>query len=110
MSDIQKIEHLTKRCSDLLAEMKLHQRENVANKKRADTLQREKDQGVSNLSKNTTLKEKLEKLCRELQKENNKLKVRCPTPTTHRMRCTMRCRMRLPYPSHRARLILWHHL
>lgn len=75
MSDIQKIEHLTKRCSDLLAEMKLHQRENVANKKRADTLQREKDLAVSNLSKNTTLKEKLEKLCRELQKENNKLKV-----------------------------------
>lgn len=75
MSEIQKIDHLTKRCADLLAEMKLHQRENVANKKRADTLQREKDLSVSNLAKNTTLKEKLEKLCRELQKENNKLKV-----------------------------------
>lgn len=85
MNEFQKIDHLTKRCSDLLAEMKLHQRENVANKKRADTLQREKDLSVSNLSKNTTLKEKLEKLCRELQKENNKLKV---------------CHLALPAASH----------
>lgn len=30
----------------------------------------------SELSKNVTLREKLEKLCRELQRENNRLKVR----------------------------------
>lgn len=75
MSDIQKIEHLTKRCSDLLAEMKRHERDNIKNKRRADQLQKDKDQGRSELTKNTGLKEKLEKLCRELQKENNKLKV-----------------------------------
>lgn len=75
MSEIQKIDHLTKRCSDLLAEMKRHERENIKNKKRADQLQKEKDHVRSELTKQNGLKEKLEKLCRELQKENNKLKV-----------------------------------
>lgn len=76
MTEIQKIDHLHKRCSDLLADMKRHERENLKNKKRADQLQKDKDQIRSELTKNNTLKEKLEKLCRELQKENNKLKVR----------------------------------
>lgn len=88
MSDIQKIEHLTKRCSDLLAEMKRHERENIKNKRRADQLQKDKDQGRSELTKNTGLKEKLEKLCRELQKENNKLKVLIPSTTI----CAVRLR------------------
>lgn len=78
MSEIQKIDHLTKRCSDLLAEMKRHERENIKNKKRADQLQKEKDHVRSELTKQNGLKEKLEKLCRELQKENNKLKVDMP--------------------------------
>jgi len=76
MSDIQKIEHLTKRCSDLLSEMKRHERESIKNKKRGDQLQKDKDNTRNELNKTTSLKEKLEKLCRELQKENNKLKVR----------------------------------
>lgn len=75
MSEIQKIDHLTKRCSDLLADMKRHERDNIKNKKRADQLQKEKDHVRSELTKQNGLKEKLEKLCRELQKENNKLKV-----------------------------------
>ncbi len=75
MSDLQKIEHLSKRCSDLLHEMKKHERENLKNKKRGDQLQKEKDLNRTELSKTVGLKEKLEKLCRELQKENNKLKV-----------------------------------
>lgn len=75
MSEIQKIDHLTKRCSDLLAEMKRHERESIKNKKRGDQLQKEKDASRTELSKTIGLKEKLEKLCRELQKENNKLKV-----------------------------------
>lgn len=75
MNDSQKIDHITKRCSDLLAEMKRHERENIKNKKRADQLQKEKDSIRNELSKTVGLKEKLEKLCRELQKENNKLKV-----------------------------------
>ena len=75
MDNLQKIDHLTKRCSDLLAEMKRHERESIKNKKRGDQLQKEKDTSRSELSKTVVLKEKLEKLCRELQKENNKLKV-----------------------------------
>ncbi|KAK3904980.1 myosin-like coiled-coil protein-domain-containing protein, partial [Staphylotrichum tortipilum] len=74
MSDIQKIDHLTKRCSDLLSEMKRHERESIKNKKRGDQLQKDKDNSRNELNKTVSLKEKLEKLCRELQKENNKLK------------------------------------
>ncbi|KAH6626122.1 myosin-like coiled-coil protein-domain-containing protein [Chaetomium sp. MPI-SDFR-AT-0129] len=74
MSDLQKIEHLTKRCSDLLSDMKRHERESIKNKKRGDQLQKDKDNSRNELNKTVSLKEKLEKLCRELQKENNKLK------------------------------------
>ncbi|KAH8842615.1 hypothetical protein MCOR27_009330 [Pyricularia oryzae] len=74
MDNLQKIDHLTKRCSDLLADMKRHERESLKNKKRGDQLQKEKDQSRTELTKTVGLKEKLEKLCRELQKENNKLK------------------------------------
>lgn len=74
MSEIQKIDHLTKRCQDLLRDMKQHERESIKNKKRADQLQKEKDHARNELTKHTGLREKLEKLCRELQKENNKLK------------------------------------
>jgi hypothetical protein len=79
MSDIQKIEHLTKRCSDLLSEMKRHERESIKHKKRGDQLQKDKDNSRNELNKTVSLKEKLEKLCRELQKENNKLKVGAPS-------------------------------
>ena len=75
MDASQKIDHLTRRCTDLLHDMKRHERENTKNKKRADQLQKERDLSRSELSKTVSLKEKLEKLCRELQKENNKLKV-----------------------------------
>lgn len=75
MNDMDKIELLTKRSSELFANMKRLERENLKNKKRADQLQKEKDSSRSDLSKQISLKEKLEKLCRELQKENNKLKV-----------------------------------
>lgn len=74
MSDMQKIEHLSKRCSDLLSDMKRHERESQKNKKRGDQLQKDKDNTRNELNKTNSLKEKLEKLCRELQKENNKLK------------------------------------
>ncbi|EGS17306.1 uncharacterized protein CTHT_0066270 [Thermochaetoides thermophila DSM 1495] len=75
MMDMQKIEFLTKRCSDLFMEMKRHERESIKNKKRTDQLQKDKDNSRQELNKTVSLKEKLEKLCRELQKENNKLKV-----------------------------------
>lgn len=81
LDDIQKIEALQKRCADLFAEMKRLERDNLKNKKRGDQLQKEKDHSRTELSKNVTLREKLEKLCRELQRENNRLKVRNFAPT-----------------------------
>lgn len=56
--------------------MKRLERENTKSKKRADLLQKERDHGRTDLNKTNMLKEKLEKLCRELQKDNNRLKVR----------------------------------
>ena len=81
MDDMDKIDLLTKRSSELFANMKRLERENLKNKKRADQLQKEKDTSRTDLSKQIGLKEKLEKLCRELQKENNKLKVYSPRPS-----------------------------
>lgn len=75
-SEAKKLEAAQKRCGELLAEMKRVERDNIKHKKRADLLQKEKDHGRTELSKNVTLKEKLEKLCRELQRESNRLKVR----------------------------------
>jgi len=74
--DLQKIDVLHKRVSDLFTSMKRLERDNQKNKKRGDQLQKERDHARADLSKTTTLKEKLEKLCRELQRENNRLKVR----------------------------------
>ena len=56
--------------------MKRLERDYQKSKKRADQLQKEKDGGKSELNKTVTIKDKLEKLCRELQKENKKIKVR----------------------------------
>ena len=75
MDDLQKIETLQKRVTEHLADMKRLERENLKNKKRGDMLQKEKDHARTELSKSMSLKEKLEKLCRELQRENNRLKV-----------------------------------
>ncbi|KAK3185724.1 hypothetical protein K4F52_005589 [Lecanicillium sp. MT-2017a] len=74
MDDMQKIDHLTKRSSELLADMRRLDKDNQKNKKRGDTLQKERDANRSELSKTVGLKEKLEKLCRELQRDNNKMK------------------------------------
>ena len=80
MDDMAKIEFLQKRSTELLAEMRRLDRDNQKNKKRGDALQKEKDQNRTELSKTISLKEKLEKLCRELQRDNNKLKVRPAAP------------------------------
>ena len=72
---LSRLEEVQKRYTGLLADMKRMERDNTKNKKRADLLQKEKDQGRSDLSKTNSMKEKLEKLCRELQRENKKLKV-----------------------------------
>ncbi|PHH79501.1 hypothetical protein CDD80_4612 [Ophiocordyceps camponoti-rufipedis] len=74
MDDMQKIDHLTKRSTELLADMRRLEKENQKNKKRGDNLQKERDANRTELSKTVGLKEKLEKLCRELQRDNNKMK------------------------------------
>ncbi|KAJ2904315.1 uncharacterized protein MKZ38_008374 [Zalerion maritima] len=74
MNQDQRIDHLQKRCSELLADMKRLERENIKHKKRSDQLQKDKDQNRSELTKTVSIKEKMEKLARELQKESNRLK------------------------------------
>ncbi|TQV90898.1 alpha-taxilin [Cordyceps javanica] len=74
MDDSHKIDFLTKRSSELLADMRRMDKENQKNKKRGDILQKERDMNRTELSKTVGLKEKLEKLCRELQRDNNKMK------------------------------------
>lgn len=75
LDNMQKIDYLTKRSSELLADMRRLERENQKNKRRGDNLQKERDTNRTELSKTVGLKEKLEKLCRELQRDNNKMKV-----------------------------------
>lgn len=82
MDDLQKIETLQKRVAEHFAEMKRLERDNLKNKKRGDMFQKEKDHAKNELNKTMTLKEKLERLCRELQRENNRLKV-----GLHRLLC-----------------------
>jgi chromosome segregation ATPase len=90
MDDMQKIDHLTKRSSELLADMRRLEKENQKNKKRGDTLQKERDTSRTELGKTVGLKEKLEKLCRELQRDNNKMKVR-PLARPNRGTCRALC-------------------
>jgi predicted RNase H-like nuclease (RuvC/YqgF family) len=73
---LERMDALQKRNTDLFAEMKRLERDHVKTKKRADQLQKEKDASRSELSKNVSLRERLEKLCRELTRENKKMKVR----------------------------------
>ncbi|KAF4629896.1 hypothetical protein G7Y89_g8244 [Cudoniella acicularis] len=74
MDDLQKIDFLQKRVTEHLTDVKRWERRSKKNQKRAEELQKEKDQRTNELSKQTGMKQKLETLCRELQKENNRLK------------------------------------
>lgn len=74
-SPLLRLEAVQKKYTELLADMKRLDRENVKSKKRADQLQKERDHGRSELSKTVSMKEKLEKLCREFTRENKKMKV-----------------------------------
>lgn len=73
---MSRLETVQKKYAELLADMKKLDRENTKSKKRADQLQKDTDKGKSEFSKTATMKDKLEKLCRELTKENKKVKVR----------------------------------
>ena len=72
---LSKLEAVQKKYTDLLGEMNKTMRDNTRNKKRSDLLQKEKDVKGSELTKANQMKEKLEKLSRDLARENKKLKV-----------------------------------
>ncbi|KAL1895786.1 hypothetical protein Cpir12675_003064 [Ceratocystis pirilliformis] len=74
LDELHKIDLLLRRASELMADLRRMEKENMKNKKRGDALQKDKDAKMTELGRTNQLKEKLEKLCRELQKDNNKLK------------------------------------
>ncbi|KAI1948219.1 hypothetical protein LOZ12_001879 [Ophidiomyces ophidiicola] len=73
-SPMTRLETVHKKYTELLADMKKLDRDYAKSKKRADQLQKDQDKGKSELNKTATMKDKLEKLCRELTKENKKVK------------------------------------
>lgn len=72
---IKRLEAVQRKYSELLADMKRTEREQIKAKKRADQLQKEKDASRAELNKANAVKDKLEKLSRDVTKENKKLKV-----------------------------------
>jgi chromosome segregation ATPase len=86
-----RLETVHKKYTELLAEMKKLDRDYTKSKKRADQLQKDQDKGKSELSKTATMKDKLEKLCRELTKENKKVKVTTSSAACNL--CNADCRM-----------------
>lgn len=75
-SPLTRLDTVQKKYTELLADMKKLDRDYAKSKKRADQLQKDQDRAKSEYSKTATMKDKLEKLCRELTKENKKVKVR----------------------------------
>ncbi|KAI5306013.1 hypothetical protein KEM56_002539 [Ascosphaera pollenicola] len=73
-SPMTRLETVQRKYTELLAEMKKLDREYAKSKKRGDQLQKEQEKSKSELGKTATMKDKLEKLCRELTKENKKVK------------------------------------
>ncbi|KAL8752449.1 MAG: hypothetical protein Q9199_005741 [Rusavskia elegans] len=71
---LSKLEAVQTKYTELLAKMKRLDQENARNKKRGDLFQKEKEAQRSELTKTVSMKEKLEKLCRELTRENKKIK------------------------------------
>jgi len=72
---LAKVEAIQTKYSELLHDMKRLERDHVKSRKRADQLQKEKDHSRSEMQKAVSMKHKLETLCRELQKENKRIKV-----------------------------------
>jgi ribosome-binding ATPase YchF (GTP1/OBG family) len=72
---LARIEVIRKKYAELYGDMKRLERDHQKAKKRGDQLQKEKDAAKSELTKMNSLKEKLEKLSRETNNENRKLRV-----------------------------------
>lgn len=77
---LSRLEAVQNKYTELLGRMKRLDQENAKNKKRGDLFQKEKEAQRTELTKTVSMKEKLEKLCRELTKENKKVKVRSMRP------------------------------
>src|ERR1700753_1549939 len=75
LSDVQKINALHEKYSQLFREMKTTERELQKQKKRGDQLQKEKESIKSELNKSNSAKDKLEKLSRDTNSENKRLRV-----------------------------------
>ncbi|KAJ5778218.1 hypothetical protein N7520_001464 [Penicillium odoratum] len=73
-SPMTRLEAVSKKYTELLADMKKLDRDYAKSKKRSDQLQKDQEKSKSEFSKTITMKDKLEKLCRELTKENKKVK------------------------------------
>ncbi|KAF3924631.1 Gamma-taxilin [Arthrobotrys entomopaga] len=71
---LAKVEAIQQKYSELFQEMKKLERDYNRARRRADQLQKEKDHNRSELTKANNMKNKLEQLCRELQKENRRVK------------------------------------
>ncbi|KAG0638486.1 myosin-like coiled-coil protein-domain-containing protein [Tuber brumale] len=71
---LAKVDAIQNKYSELLYEMKRLERDYAKSRKRADQLQKEKDHSRSEMQKAVSMKHKLETLCRELQKENKRIK------------------------------------
>lgn len=71
---MSRLEVVQKKYTELFQDMKRTERDHIKAKKRGDQLQKEKDAGRTELSRVTTVKDKLEKLSRDVTKENKKLK------------------------------------
>lgn len=69
-----KLDVVQRKYSELLQDMKKVEREHLKAKKRGDQLQKEKEEIGKDRTRERGLKEKLEKLSRELTRENKKLK------------------------------------
>lgn len=69
-----RLDLVQKKYEELLSEMKKLERDYAKNKKRADQLQKDQDKSKNEHNKTAAMKDKLEKLCRELTKENKKVK------------------------------------
>lgn len=74
MEPMAKVDSVVKKYGELLADMKKLDRDHAKNKKRADQLQKEQEKSKTEHTKTVGIKDKLEKLCRELTKENKKVK------------------------------------
>lgn len=74
---LAKVDTVQTKYSELLHDMKRMERDFAKSRKRSEQLQKEKDQSRVEMQKAVSMKHKLETLCRELQKENKRVKVGC---------------------------------